>query len=567
MDKSIAAAKADPFGLPMQELVTEYCWGEVWGRPGLERKTRSLLNLAMLTALNRPHEVKIHVRGALNNGVTKDEIMEVFLQTAIYCGVPGGMIVIGSSDGSLYAFRGIEAGESTDRGPARRSGRQANMRFMLLTPGTGHFYCGSCLRDHDLGRALRRLGHDVDVVPLYLPLVLEDHADGAPVHMGSINMYLQQKTRLARYLPGWLANLLDNPKLLRWASRRAHMTEAPDLGPMTVSMLMGEHGQQAQEVGKLVDWAQTVERPDIIVLSNAMLSGVVRRLKENIDRPVVATLQGEAPFLDSLPAPFSEHAWQVLTERAADVDAFVPVSHSYGDVMRERLGIAPERFSVVYNGLDLGDLEAEPPPIVARTPKTIGYLARMCRDKGLPTLVAAFLELKHRDRVPGLRLRVAGARLAEDRELVDGLAAQLDERGLSGAVDFLPNVERADKLAFLRTLSVLSVPATYGESFGLYLLEAMATGVPVVQPRHGAFPELLEATGGGVLCAPDDPISLADELETLLLDDSRSQQLATNGRRAVMERFTAERMASEFAEVCTIVVRSRDAARGPSAST
>ena len=91
VDKSIAAAKADPFGLPMQELVTEYCWGEVWGRPGLERKTRSLLNLAMLTALNRPHEVKIHIRGALNNGVTKDEIMEVFLQTAIYCGVPAAI--------------------------------------------------------------------------------------------------------------------------------------------------------------------------------------------------------------------------------------------------------------------------------------------------------------------------------------------------------------------------------------------------------------------------------------------------------------------------------------------
>jgi 4-carboxymuconolactone decarboxylase len=82
---------ADDFSRPLQELVTEYCWGEVWGRPGLDRKTRSMLNLAMLSALNRPHEVKLHIKGALTNGVTKNEIMEVFLQVAIYCGVPAAV--------------------------------------------------------------------------------------------------------------------------------------------------------------------------------------------------------------------------------------------------------------------------------------------------------------------------------------------------------------------------------------------------------------------------------------------------------------------------------------------
>ena len=89
VDNAIKAA--DDFNRPMQELVTEYCWGEVWTRPGLDRKTRSLLNLAMLTALNRPHEIEIHVRGALNNGVSKEEMTEVFLQTAIYCGVPAAI--------------------------------------------------------------------------------------------------------------------------------------------------------------------------------------------------------------------------------------------------------------------------------------------------------------------------------------------------------------------------------------------------------------------------------------------------------------------------------------------
>ncbi len=89
VDKALASA--DDFNRPMQELTTEYCWGWCWGREGLDKKTRSIINLAMISALNRPHEVKAHVKGALNNGLTKDEIREVLLQVAIYCGIPAGV--------------------------------------------------------------------------------------------------------------------------------------------------------------------------------------------------------------------------------------------------------------------------------------------------------------------------------------------------------------------------------------------------------------------------------------------------------------------------------------------
>jgi 4-carboxymuconolactone decarboxylase len=86
-----AIKNADDFSRPLQEFVTEYCWGELWNRPGLDRKSRSMLNLAMLAALNRPHEIKLHIRGAINNGMTKDEIKEVFLQVGVYCGVPAAV--------------------------------------------------------------------------------------------------------------------------------------------------------------------------------------------------------------------------------------------------------------------------------------------------------------------------------------------------------------------------------------------------------------------------------------------------------------------------------------------
>ena len=125
--------------------------------------------------------------------------------------------------------------------------------------------------------------------------------------------------------------------------------------------------------------------------------------------------------------------------------------------------------------------------------------------------------------------------------------------GIAGATRFLPNISRADKLRFLQTISLLSVPATYGESFGLYILEALACGVPVVQPRHGAFPEVVEATGGGILCDPDDPEALADGLARLLRDDVEAAKLADRGRRRVREAFTADAMALAFEKVCMSV--------------
>src|SRR5208283_2420020 len=128
---------------------------------------------------------------------------------------------------------------------------------------------------------------------------------------------------------------------------------------------------------------------------------------------------------------------------------------------------------------------------------------------------------------------------------VDALRQRLRAKVFLDDVEFFPNVDRAGKLAFLRSLSVFSVPALYGEAFGLYVIEAMASGVPVVQPRHAAFPELIALTGGGVLCEPDNPTALADAIEPLLLDAARARALGETGRKAVREKFNADTMATE----------------------
>lgn len=422
------------------------------------------------------------------------------------------------------------------------------MRFLFLTPGTGHFFCGSCLRDDALGRALEALGHEVSVAPLYLPMVLERAEPREPaVHMGGINVYLQQKSRVAGMLPSFVRDLLDSPRLLRWASRRGNMTDASDLGELTVSILRGEEGRQAKELDKLIEWALKQPRPDVVVISNAMLTGVVRRLRDTLNVPVVVTLQGEAPFLDGLAPADRDRAWSTLRVRAQETDAWIAVSSHYGDEMKTRLGLPTERVHVVHNGIDVADFTA---PAAAPSAPTIGYLARMCRDKGLDTLVEAFAHLKERGAPPGLRLRVAGVQLREDQPFVAEQRERLRQSDCLGDVDFLPNIDRAQKLDFLRGLTAFSVPARYGESFGLYLLEAMAAGVPVVQPRHAAFPEILGATGGGVLCPPEDPAALADALLELLNDPAHATRLGEQGRAAVHDRFTSRRMAQQVAEIC-----------------
>ncbi len=424
----------------------------------------------------------------------------------------------------------------------------APLKIVQITPGTGHFYCGSCLRDELLVRALRARGHDVMMIPVYLPFVLEDDSAEKtedPVFLGGVNVYLEHRLRWWHWLPRFVRHWLDRPSFLRWAASRGSMTEAKDLGALTVAMLRGESGPQQAGLDELITWLRDHERPDLICLSNALLSGLARRLREAIECPVVGTLQGEAPFLDALPKVHRDQAWSELQRRAGDLDAFVAVSRYTADLMSERLQLPPERVSVIHNGIALEGI-----PTAARdaSPPVIGYLARMCADKGLDRLVAAFVAL----RASGTeaRLQVAGVQLAEDRPFVRQLQEQLRSAGLGSEVTWLPNCTKAEKLRFLGELSVMSVPATYGESFGLYLVEAWAAGVPVVQPRHGSFLELIEATEAGLLCEANDTASLADGLRRVLEDRCLSDRLSAAGQRAAREYFTMERMADEFEAFC-----------------
>ena len=417
------------------------------------------------------------------------------------------------------------------------------MRIVYLMPGAGGtFYCQNCLRDAGLIRGLRKLGHQPLMVPLYLPLQLEEpgQVESAPVFFGGINVYLQQKAAIFRKTPRWVDRMLDAPALLRWAASKAGMTNPKDLAETTLSMLRGEDGRQAKELERLVAWLAAEEHPEIICLSNALLLGVARRVREELRVPVVCSLQDEDIFLDDLPEPYRQRAWDAVADRARDADAFIAVSRYYADLMQERLGLPAERVHVVYNGISPEGYEPAPSP---PHPPVIGFLERMYPEKGLDILVEAFLRLRAGARFPGLKLRVAGGWSAGDKAFLEGLRDRLQAEGADDKVELLANLDRKGRQDFLRSLSVLSVPARHGEAFGMYVLEALASGVPVVLPRHGAFTELVEATAGGVLYAPNEPMTLAGALEALLGDPERARQLGQRGRQAVLESFHVGRTA------------------------
>lgn len=428
------------------------------------------------------------------------------------------------------------------------------MNIVQITPGAGAMYCGNCFRDNALVATLRRAGHDVTMIPLYLPLTLdeEDQSANTPIFFGGISVYLQQKSNLFQRAPTWLRRMLATRKILGWAGARAAKTRASEVGDMMLSMLRGEEGRQARELDELIAWLKTQPKPDVICLSNALLVGLARQLKSELQSKIVCTLQGEDAFLDALPDSHREPAWQLLTQRAADVDLFIAPSRYFADVMKRRLGLAEDRVRVVYNGISLDGYEVPSWNSRVRSPTApvLGYLARLCKEKGLDTLVEAYILLKQRGTVPRLKLHIGGSCGPGDEPFVKSLRKRLAEAGYIGEVSFNANLSRAEKVTFLQSLTVFSVPALYGEAFGLYVIEAQAAGVPVVQPRHAAFPELIEATGGGVLCAPGDAKSLAAALEKLLLNPVALRDLGEAGQKAVQEKFSdqamAQRMLSAF---------------------
>jgi len=404
------------------------------------------------------------------------------------------------------------------------------------------------MRDNALVRELLRQGHDAILLPLYLPLTLEEEAatPAVPIFFGGLNVYLQQRFPWFRHSPAWLDRWLDHPRLLKFLGRFSGMTQGGEIGALTLSMLQGEEGAQERELNKLLDWMRSEARPDAVWLSTGLMAGLARRIQSELNLPVLCSLQGEDSFLDGLPEPWRKRCWEEMESRCRELSSLVAPSRYFAEVMERRMNLVAGMIQAVPNGMSLEGFGVS---LEGRSVPTIGYLARLSYGKGLGIVVDAFIELRKRKEVGIVRLCCVGTMIAADAPFLSELRAKLLAAGLENDAEFHPNVTKEEKVARLQGFSLLSVPAIYGEAFGLYLIEAMACGVPVVQPRTAAFTEIIESTEGGVLLDEISPDLLADAWQDLLLKPEKARALGEAGRRAVLRDYSMHRMAGHFLEL------------------
>lgn len=414
------------------------------------------------------------------------------------------------------------------------------MRITIVTAGGAGMFCGSCMHDNTWARALRLAGADATLLPAYTPIrVDEEDISTRQVFFGGINVYLEYRSRLWRKLPRLLTRWLDHPWIIRTATRFGVSNDAEHLGALTVSMLAGADGPEKTAGEELAAFVATHLQPDVVCFSNALLAGALPQLKQRFQGPVYCILQGDDIFLEDLREPYRTEALQKIGEHARQFDGFLVHSRYYRDFMANYLKLPVDKFHILPLGIDLTGHDGVPAQREDAA-FTIGYFARICPEKGLHALIEAFqlLHAKH----PHVRLKAGGYLGKRDRKYFRDI--QRATRSLGESFEYVGSpADHEGKVSFLKSLDVLSVPTVYQEPKGLYVLEALANGVPVVQPAHGAFPELIEASGGGLLVEPGNPQALADALETLMLDGPQRFSLATAGQSAVRECYNPQVMA------------------------
>jgi len=415
------------------------------------------------------------------------------------------------------------------------------MKILFIIPGSGDsFYCGNCFRDNLQADALRKAGHDVIIMSLYLPLRQKSFQADTPLFFPATTYYTEQKFFRNRRMPQWLQRLTGSNALLKLASSLSGTTSAEGMEEMTLSMITGDDLPFAEQIKPMIEWIRDVEKPDIIHLSSTLLIGIAKTLRQHFAIPIICSVQDEEVWIDSLNEKDAKIAWQGIAENVRYVDNFVTTSEFYREIIRKRI---PEitQIEVIYPGIDREKYFSENYP----NEPTIGFFYRMNRLNGLDILADAFVILKKRNTIPNLKLRIGGGYSGYDKKFLRQVKKTL--LPYKNDVIMYHSYSLEEHLTFFGKISVISVPIRFDEGVGLYLCEAFAAGRPTVEPKTGSFPEIVG--DAGLLYEPNDAQSLADALEKLLTNKTLYNQKVEEANRLSLNRYNQKTTAEKLEKV------------------
>ena len=429
------------------------------------------------------------------------------------------------------------------------------MRILSITAGAAGMYCGSCFRDNGLAAELIKRGHDVTLIPVYTPTRTdEENVSRHDVLFGGISVYLQQYSSLFRRTPRFLDRLWDSPRVIDAFSGRGISPDARVLGEMTISTLQGEQGVLRKEFDKLVEWTRDEPPPDVINIPNSLLIAMAKPLKRAFRRPVVCTLQGEELFLSALDVAYRDRAVALIQEQIRDVDHFIAVSEYGARFMRDFLRIPDDRLSVVPLGINMTGFERRSRE--RNEVYRVGYFARVAPEKGLHVLSEAYVQFRRRTGNARIALQVAGYLAPNHRDYLAESHDILKRAGFGDEFTYHGALDRDGKQAFLRGLDVLSVPATYDEPKGMFLLEAMAswcaggaTEAGRLSPRWSRRPE------AACWSHRTTHEAIADGLHQLWADRALSARLASDAFDGARTHYTVAASTTRLVDVYERVVR------------
>ena len=398
------------------------------------------------------------------------------------------------------------------------------MRVTYITAGAAEMICGSCLRDNALARKLRDLKCEVTLVPVYTPITVEEEdLSTDKLLLGGISVYLEQSSSLFRKIPSFLTRWLDKPGVVKFFTKRKSIqVEAEHLGHLTLSILKGENGNQSKSFGRAFNWIKNEAKPEIINFSNLLIASLAPTIKRELNIPIVVTLQGDDLFINELNNDHRNEVIRELKRIAESVDAFITFSEFYAQKMSTLLGIPIEKFHIVTLGIN-----TEPFSDISRQKnehQTIGYFGRIAPEKGFHNAVDAFIEI-NKNREPKIKMLSGGWLGESDRSYFEEQTKKIDQAKLSEYFNYSEEPTLDEKKDFFSKIDVFTMPTDQEEPKGIPVLEALASGLPVVQPDKGVFTNVINTTKGGVLYDDHDPSALSQELLKLLDNPEKAEVL------------------------------------------